>query len=358
MNLLVIGDPHFRIDNMDESRVFVQELEKYLATNHATFDYIIVLGDVLHTHEKLHTFALNAACDFLKMLTRHNQVYCLVGNHDATSNTIFLTDNHWMNALKGWDKLTIVDTPLTVVKDSKQICLCPYVPDGRFVEALDTIGREVWMKSACIFAHQGLNGAKMGAIVMQGVEEWIEDYPMLISGHIHDKQWVKSNLFYAGSSMQHAFGESEDKSLSFVSIQSQCNITDIILPIKKKKILYIEMEDIDTQMVKALEKLQKSTEGNIEYKVVVKGSQEELKSFKKSKDFKNLEKISKKVQLKTLVPQVERHESESASKTVEEARFVDILFNLVTDHYETSFLSSVINGTEDLSDKDVFVIKK
>ena len=126
--ILCIGDPHFRVDNIDETRIFTTNLSKYLDENE--IDIIIVMGDVLHTHEKIHTFALNAAFDFFKMLSSKNKpVYSLVGNHDATSNTIFLTNNHWMNVLKGWKNITVVDYPTKVETNESFIVLCPYVPD-------------------------------------------------------------------------------------------------------------------------------------------------------------------------------------------------------------------------------------
>ena len=107
MKILAIGDPHFHVDNISESKQFTSSIDTYLNDNEV--DCIVVLGDILHTHEKLHTDALNSALHFFKMLvSRNKHVFCLVGNHDATSNTIFLTDNHWMNALKCWENVKII----------------------------------------------------------------------------------------------------------------------------------------------------------------------------------------------------------------------------------------------------------
>ena len=33
----------------------------------------------------------------------------LVGNHDYINNQQFLTNNHWMNAMKDWNNVTIID---------------------------------------------------------------------------------------------------------------------------------------------------------------------------------------------------------------------------------------------------------
>jgi len=363
LTILAIGDPHFRVDNIDESTTFLRELEKWIKDNLNTFDIIIVLGDILHYHEKLHTFALNIAFNFFEMLTSYKTTFCLVGNHDATSNTIFLTDNHWMNILKKWPNLHIIDKPFHYSQNNKQIVLCPYVPDGKLVEALDTIGRDTWTDTSCVFVHQSLNGAKMGAIFVENVEEWKDEYPMLISGHMHDKQRVKPNLYYTGSSMQHAFGESEDKCLCLVTLGNQVVIDDIYLQIKKKKILYASLDDIE----KVKDKLNNKSESDTtEYKVVIKGTQEELKTFKKTKDFKELEKISKKIQLKSQIIDT-ISTSTTAGECSSDPKFVNILQRIVedlNDPFANSFLQSMISPilghpiVEDISDKDVFIINK
>ena len=54
-------------------------------------------------------------------------------NHDQ-----FLTNNHWMNALKQWENVTIVDKVLHIEVDTKDLLFCPFVAPGRFIEALET----------------------------------------------------------------------------------------------------------------------------------------------------------------------------------------------------------------------------
>ena len=47
--------------------------------------------------------------------------YILVGNHDLINNQQFLSTNHWMNALKDWPNIFIVDKPTTLSNKSKII---------------------------------------------------------------------------------------------------------------------------------------------------------------------------------------------------------------------------------------------
>jgi DNA repair exonuclease SbcCD nuclease subunit len=349
-NILCIGDPHFRVDNIEETQQFTSNLSKYLDENE--IDTIIVMGDVLHTHEKIHTFALNAAFDFFKMLSSKNKpVYSLVGNHDATSNTIFLTNNHWMNVLKGWKNLTIVDYPLKVQVENNFIVLCPYVPDGRFKEALNHI--DEWKESICIFGHQLIDGAKMGMIVAKDVENWNENYPMLVSGHIHDKQWIGKNVYYTGSSLQHGFGETGDKSLSLVKIPYESDgknnilVEEIYLEIKKKKIIYADVSDLD--------EIKEKLNEDIEYKIVLSGNENDFKALKNSSLYKDTLKLDniKDIKFKT---KIKKDENQEDNKVIQDD-FVECLNTLIereSNPYLTSLYEHVIYGKEDISDKDIF----
>jgi len=351
MKILCIGDPHFRVDNIEETKIFTTNLSKYLDENE--IDIVIVMGDVLHTHEKIHTFALNAAFDFFKMLSSKNKpIYCLVGNHDATSNTIFLTNNHWMNVLKGWTNINIVDFPIKVLIGKHDIVLCPYVPDGRFVEALNHV--EDWRESICVFGHQLIDGAKMGMIVAKDVEKWKEEYPMLVSGHIHDKQWIGKNVYYTGSSLQHSFGEGGDKSLAIIDINkdTRIDIEEIYLEIKKKKIIYADISELD--------EIKEKLKDDIEYKIVLSGNETDFKTLKHSQLFKdtiNMDNI-KDIKFKTKIKKEEiEDENSSESSRIAEDDFVECLSLLIqkeNNPYLTSLYEHIIYGKEDLSDKDIF----
>lgn len=372
MRILAIGDPHFKVDNIEESKVFITNLSSYLSQN-TDIEIIVVLGDVLHNHEKLHTFALNSAIEFFTMLVSHKRkCFCLVGNHDATSNTIFLTDNHWMNALKGWDGLTIVDHPVIEFIGESFITLCPYVPDGRFLEALSHLvtveeTRKVkrylkddkdmtysririheWKESKCIFSHQLFDGVKMGAIVAKNVEEWKPEYPFCINGHIHENQRPQENLYIPGSAMQEGYGDMTDKIVAVITITDDKYplIEEVDLNIKRKKIIYTTIDEIDT----IKEKLEKNE--NIDYKIVVKGSDSELKALKNSSKYKDTLDIDnvKKITFKTTWKEDDRVK-------ILEDDFIDCLQTLIyneEDPYLSSLYEHVVYGKEDKSDKDVF----
>jgi len=350
--VLAIGDQHFQESNMVEVEMFINKIEALAKSKQP--DIIVCLGDLLHTHERLYSDALNKACEFVDRMRSITKTYVLVGNHDmcfgkdtlflssdgenvikvqdikvgnmllgidktprkvlritsginqmykviqkyaisyivsknhylslmlsdmySKSNEIidisvesylnspiknklcgfkvsngliiktpiiihkiptdnyygfsvdkdrrilledgtvvhncnnqqFLTDNHWLNCLKKWKNVVIVDRPVTETIDDELFVFCPYVFPGRFTEALNTLDID-WKNASGIFAHQEFAGCKMGAIVSVEGDKWPVDNPYVISGHIHSKQIIQENIYYTGSAMQHAFGESEKK---------------------------------------------------------------------------------------------------------------------------------------------------
>ncbi len=289
MKVLCIGDPHFRVDNIPEVEEFVQKLIPLIESSDP--DFIVVLGDVLHTHERLHTIPLNKAYNFINLLRQKKKTFVLVGNHDYIQNQQYLTENHWMNGMKEWDNVTIVDKVISTF-DNKFV-FCPYVPPGRFEEALNS-GNSLWkQKAVCIFAHQEFFGCKMGAIISTEGDKWDESNPFVVSGHIHSKQKPQPNIYYTGSAMQHAFGESEQNIIAILTFSEDdsIHIEEVDLGLKRKKIVYVDMNSVETFS------LPKDRDDDI--KLTLKGQYEDFKAFKKTEKYKELTKTGVKVVFKT-----------------------------------------------------------
>jgi DNA repair exonuclease SbcCD nuclease subunit len=313
MKFLAIGDIHIKLDNLLEIQYLTDQLLSLI--REYSPDYLILLGDILHTHERIHTNCLNQAADLFRKFSSLLPTYVLVGNHDYISNSQFLTSEHWMNPFKEWPRLFIVDR-VTRVGDA---VLCPYVPDGRLVEALNTL--EGWEKSSLIFAHQTLDGVKMGPSLVQGVEEWKRDYPMLCSGHIHDRQQPQPNLYYTGTPIPHSFGESNDKS---IALFDDGKLEEIPMDICSKKIVYLTVSDAYH--------FQYTAKPHHYVRLTVKGLPEETKAFKKSDVYKKLLAAGVKIMF-------DEPKADKAEKKVQKVE--EILYDMVKGdlnllhHYRT-----------------------
>jgi DNA repair exonuclease SbcCD nuclease subunit len=335
--LLCIGDVHIHTTNIPVIEDFLTRIEEIIMSND-DIDAVVLMGDILHTHERLHTSAFNMATHVFKTISRLLPLYVLVGNHDYINNSQFQSDNHWMNCFKNFsarsdERITIIDRSTSLLINKTRIAMCPYVPDGRFIEALNNIPD--WKTYQLILAHQALDGAKMGAIVCEGVEKWDLDYPLVVSGHIHDKQWVQPNLYYTGSSLQHAFGESHDKTIADITITNgEVKVNEINLGLRQKRILYVDTEDLTS-----LDNTEWREDS--EYRVTIQGSAEEFARFKKSQRYKRLSERGIKIVFKHRRGYIE--ERKSVTQTCHQTeRFTDILARLLSDDSQLFELYSML----------------
>lgn len=483
MKVIAIGDPHFRTDNIPEVNLFLDKIEELAKKENPNF--IVVLGDVLHTHERLHTIPLNKAYEFIERLRNVAKTFVLVGNHDMcfskntpillwdgnvknsqeikvgdilvgddntprkvintkyghtkmytvkqkngmnytvtenhilclknpykicdymadidmsvkeylsihenirknlygyrkeldkimlteieivesdereffgwetdgnhkfllTDSTVvhncnnqqFLSQNHWMNGMKEWDNVEIVDTTICRKVDNYNFVFCPYVPPGRFQEALDTDKTIDWKKADCIFSHQEFYGCKMGAIVSVDGDKWPENFPNIVSGHIHSRQIIQDNVYYCGSSMQNAFGESEKNVIPILTWSKpgqkySLNEVDLLLP--RKKIIYTDVQSMEDYE-------QPETEDKI--KITISGVYDEFKAFKKTKKYRELVKKGTKIVFKPkkIKKSDKEDDDEKEEKTtaepVDETDFNRILSSLINKE-KSSYLYQV-----------------
>jgi hypothetical protein len=183
--------------------------------------------------------------------------------------------------------------------------IVPYVFPGRFIEALETgchQDKEEWKSKKVIFSHQEFRGCKMGAIVSLEGDEWNSEYPQVISGHIHDNQKVGTNIYYPGTPLQHAFGDSDIRVVCSVEIGEDIKddikditITDHHLNVPKKHIIKSSIKDIE-KINEKMSKIEKNNKNN-KIKVKIEGTQEEFKLFKETKEYKDMISNGVKIQL-------------------------------------------------------------
>jgi len=292
-------------------------------------DLIVVGGDLLHTHERLHTTPLNKAYEFVDELRKISLTYVLVGNHDLINNGQHLTTNHWMNGMKEWDNTVIVDTVLEKTIDGNLFVFVPYVYPGRFQEALDTMGPD-WKDAKCIFAHQEFFGCKMGAIVSVEGDKWPLEYSPVVSGHIHSNQTPQKNVYYPGSAMQHAFGESSKNIIAYLTFDNTVDykLEEINLNLPRKKIIYVDIENIDEYKLP-------ETEDKI--KITITGGYEDFKALKKTKKYKKMVKDGIKVVFK---PKKIKQEFKIEQLVGDSSNFKNILNKLVNDKKNTYLYQS------------------
>jgi DNA repair exonuclease SbcCD nuclease subunit len=322
--VLFVGDPHFKIKNVEYIPLFVSRIVGIVESN--ILDFVVVAGDLLDNHDRVDVEPLNLAIQFIDLLRKKIKTFVLVGNHDYKNNQQFLTDHHWMNALKCWNNVTIVDKVIGYTTDGFSFLFVPYVPPGRFEEALKTKYDQVnYSKNfKAIFAHQEFFGCKMGPIESKCGDKWDENWPMVISGHIHNKQWSQSNIYYPGSAMQHAFGQSVENTVPILTFTNgKLSYEEIDLKMPKLTIKYLSVEDV-------MKPLKFKNKEFRKYKIVLQSTcAEEFQTFKKTLRYKQLLDEGFKItfKLKNVI-------SEGSSVVDTPLNFIDILHQKIKDEQD------------------------
>jgi len=283
-SVYVVGDIHFRKDNHAAQEELIEKCVEEARNVSPTI--IVLLGDVLDTHETLKNAPWQQATRLIEELSNIAPTYVLAGNHDLINQAQFATSNHFFNPLKKWPNVTIVDYPVSFTLGGQKLVMCPYVPPGRFIEALDLI-EDGWKDAACIYAHQEILGCEYGTEPSEKGDAWSEEFPPIISGHIHKPSRVGRNVFYPGSSIQVASNEDPDKRVWLVTFDGdeedtsirddgygilQFNKIDLGLKGKKEiNIAYEELKSFDFGLVE-----------HYYIKLKISGTPEQFKLFRKS----------------------------------------------------------------------------
>ena len=244
--VLCIGDPHFQEKNMSDSQILVQKILELIAKNN--FEFVVVLGDLLHTMETFKMFPYNLAITFLKKISKLVPLYFIVGNHERIGPDDFQTENHPYIALDDYKNIKIVSKAEYITINNKNYFFVPYVPNGKFFEALLTTSAnegellERFKTTTAIFGHQEFRGCQTGAVKSTKGDIWPLNYPLVISGHIHTYEALQTNILYTGTPQQIGFDDSCDKTVSqfIFSNVGKFEHKRIDLEITKKKIIKID----------------------------------------------------------------------------------------------------------------------
>lgn len=184
MKIIRVGDPHVKVQNIEESERLLQFILE-MARKHKV-DTIELEGDLFHTHAILRLEVLEFWRKWLWKLSEEFLTIVLVGNHDLSGNVhsnshalgVFLTLNP--------DKLLIIERPALI----KNIGYLPYIHDNaKFVAEANALAD---LGATFLVSHTTYAGSKYdnGMYAPDGVDPDLVDLRLthLLSGHIHSEQ--------------------------------------------------------------------------------------------------------------------------------------------------------------------------
>ncbi|SNW62824.1 Mre11/SbcD-like exonuclease [Orpheovirus IHUMI-LCC2] len=218
VKILCIGDPHIMEDYLADYNKMVDEIYKVIDERKP--DLIVIMGDVLDKHDKLHVDALICAENFIKECGRKTKTMLLIGNHDRPNNSVFLGNRHPFGQFRGNKDILLCEEVEKLDMKGCKFLGVPYVSPGRLMEAINSkVTEEEILDMNIIFGHQEVKDCVYGNRKSKNGDSWPEHYPLMINGHIHIYQKVGNNILYVGTPKQQNFGETEDKSISMIYIR-------------------------------------------------------------------------------------------------------------------------------------------
>lgn len=276
--MLCVGDLHVKAKTLKRSAdLFAKILD---TCREKKPRYVSLMGDTLHDHERINTSCLNIVSRFIDdLLLVCNVVIILVGNHDMVTPKEFLTDNHWLNVLKTKTNVYVIDRPTLFQDHDTSWAAVPFVPPGRFQDALDRLRAKVDLsKARFILAHQEFKGwSDYGPPAETGDDPDTDVF--VISGHIHTKQRIK-NVYYLGTPVQHGFGETmQPKTIMF--------IPDISDP-KAFEEIRVDMPQFITLYTDELDTVDLSSYPDDKIRIVFRGNSFQCIEAQKSAVYKDL----------------------------------------------------------------------
>lgn len=310
--ILSVGDLHSKLTNQEELRKCASSVCVQIEAQMP--NAIVIHGDTLDGHEKSHVLSFNGVVHYLGVISETaakigRKVYYLVGNHDFLNNQQFLSENHYFNAFKRWPNVIIVDKPTRLKAADGYVLLCPYVPPGRFEEAIKPIMPENPKDVLAVFCHQEFFGAKLGALPSKNGDKWPEDAPLVISGHIHNYDRLQKNILYIGAPMYHSFVDEGPKTISLFTFEENGEWSEerTDLGMLRKITMTLDVEHAKTF---------DPPEG-AQIRLNLVGTFEEIVAFKSTDQFKRLNQQVK------IVPKIA--DKISLEKNVERKSYIEIV---------------------------------
>jgi predicted phosphodiesterase len=345
MNILLIGDLHFKYSrevNVEELNQLHKKLVSVAAElkNQNRLDKIILLGDILDSHQKIHISQLTRASKLLSDLHDIVPIVVLIGNHDRINPKDFLSEESPFHLMKKWNNTIIADETQFEEINGFKFIYVPYVEPGRFIEAVETKVKD-WKEYDLIFGHQEFRGSvdNHGFESSEG-DHWSTDYPQVYTGHIHKFSKLSNGVTNVGTPYQTRFGEDFKKHILLLNLKKESNILNIQeeyidTNILKKIIQYFNPEDIDKI------KLKDYDNKNI-YRLVFRcNSNLEIKKIKLKNEIKKLNS-KKNIQLKFEVKEEVKSFNDLNEIKLENESFFVELEKIIIDEREKYWLKELL----------------
>lgn len=281
MNTLFVGDPHLKLNMLNESKSFLDQLKAHIASSN--YDSILIAGDLFDSFAVIRSEIMAMWSNFLLEVGRTHKVICLVGNHDLAGAH---GGSHALEAFKAYPGVVIVDAPLAV----NNMVFVPFYRDNAQFEAYC----RSLPNGTILFCHQSFNGCQFenGMYDPGGADpKAVAHLQAVVSGHVHKFQTFE-NIVYPGTPFQHSFADAGEAKYVWEM--------EIATTVSFKQKFELNMPKFVNIKADSIDELQKTiatylTDSNSSYKLIAKGTPSEIAAFWQSQEAKNFKANTKRV---------------------------------------------------------------
>lgn len=332
LSILFIGDPHFTVQNSKETNALHQEIVRVV--NEIKPHAVIILGDTLDRHGTVDLNVLGRVKNMFDDL-QHVPLYVLIGNHDIPNNRLFMSKIH---PFMCWSRhnLTVVDTVTPITLKNRKFLLVPYVPPGRFQEAIQGYNID---ELTCVVAHQEFKGCNYGKGTTSTVGDNWPYKTLVISGHIHERQRVGDYILYPGTPYQTNMGENPDKSISLFTWIDDKQYTEKLYTLNVPRKITLDMTVEQLRIWSVPDNINR-------YRINLHGNNAEFVALTKQGLIKNLTQQGVKVVFKDTGTK-----EETTIKPRERCNFHQGLMRALQEEQDTSIRDSLVKLAEQLFGK-------
>jgi DNA repair exonuclease SbcCD nuclease subunit len=309
MKILLIGDPHLKINRFELATQFLAWLDKTITE--VKPDIVVNLGDTFDTHAIVRSEVLCEFMNHVDVVLKLGIPYVyLLGNHD-----MYKPNDAQYHALKPF-KNRIKD--FHVVDEIQELFGMTFVP---YQHNPDTFPRNTL--PICI-AHQTMLGADYGAIrANDGVApSSIKGCEIIISGHIHTKQRVLPNggsgpeVLYVGSPFSQSASDVDQVKGITIFDSTTYGETFYQAPLPSWRRLHVVVSQ-QTTLEHVHQMVEQDVKGSKDHWVVeLEGPKAELIGYLGSKEYKNAVK-DVDVKVKTTFTDKEKRNVAIEAKSME-----------------------------------------
>lgn len=189
----------------------LREIQKY--ADYYNIKTAVFCGDLFHRRTSVPTDVRHVIFDTFKEFEEHGiSLYALVGNHDMGDR------RGYVHSLAGLASPTvrIFDGGADRVSlEGLDFIFVPYTDDIEEARRrLTDAGEQVGDNPAILFAHLGMQGAKVGSdyVLISDNDVGVKDVPhekfaACFFGHFHEHQQIFGNGWFVGATHQHNWGD-------------------------------------------------------------------------------------------------------------------------------------------------------